>query len=96
VVSEDKTTGKKTTLAKTAAEGQVWNWGFGAVVEVYGVRQCSDYPANTSLVFKVHLYDQNRKVIANPGWVGSPAGSGISPKCNYGLNVTAIKETLDY
>ena len=96
VVSEDKTTGKKTTLAKSAAEGQIWNWGFAAVAEVYGVRQCSDYPANTSLVFKVHLYDQNRKVIANPGWVGSPAGSGISPKCNYGLNVTATKETLDY
>lgn len=96
VISEDQTTGKKTTLAKTPAEGQVWNWGFGAVVEVYGVQQCSDFPADTSLVFTVQLYDQNRNLISNPGWVGTPAGSGTSPWCNYGLIVTATDETLQY
>ena len=96
VISEDQTTGKKTTLAKTPAEGQVWNWGFGAVVEVYGVKQCSDFPADTSLVFTVQLYDQNRNLISNPGWTGTPAGAGTSPWCNYGLNVTATEETVEY
>jgi hypothetical protein len=96
VISEDETTGKKTTLSKTPADGQVWNWGFGAVLEVYGVRQCSDFPANNSVVFTVQLYDQSRNLISDPGWTGTPAGSGTSPWCNYGLNVTATQETLEY
>jgi len=96
VISEDETTGKKTTLRKTPAKEQVWDWGFGAVLEVYGVRQCSDFPANGSVVFTVQLYDQNRNVISNPGWSGTPAGVGTSPNCNYGLNVTATQETLEY
>ncbi len=96
VVSEDETTGKKTTLGMTPAEGQIWNWGFGAVLEVYGVRQCSDFPANESVVFTVQLYDQNRNVISNPGWTGTPAGASTSPNCNYGLNVTATQQTLEY
>jgi hypothetical protein len=96
VVSEDETTGKKTTLGSTPSDGQVWNWGFGAVLEVYGVRQCSDFPVNSTVVFTVQLYDQNRNVISNPGWIGTPAGAGTNPNCNYGLNVTATEETLEY
>jgi len=96
VVSADETTGKKTRLTKTPAEGQVWNWGFGAVLEVYGVKQCSDFPANASTVLTVQLYDQNRKLISNPGWTGFPPGQGTSPNCNYGLDVTATQETLEY
>ncbi|MFZ0800391.1 MAG: hypothetical protein WAM98_21605 [Terriglobales bacterium] len=96
VRSEDETTGKKTALAMSPAEGQVWNWGFGAVLEVYGVKQCSDFPANESVVFTAQLYDQNRNVISDPGWTGTPAGAGTSPSCNYGLNVTATQETLEY
>jgi len=96
VISEDETTGKKRTLSKTPAEGQVWNWGFGAVLEVYRVQQCSDFPANNSIVFTVQLYDQNRNLIANPGWTGTPAGSGTSPWCNYDLSVTSTQETLEY
>ncbi len=96
VISQDVTTGKKTTLGKTPAEGQVWNWGFGAVLEVYGVKQCSDFPANGSVVFTVQLYDQNRNLISNPGWAGTPASPGTNPNCNYGLNVTPAQETLDY
>jgi hypothetical protein len=96
VISEDNTTGKQTTLAKTPSEGQVWNWAFGAVAEVYGVDQCGDYPANADVVFTVRLYDQNRKLIANPPWEPAYAGSGTTPWCNYGLYVTAKKETLVY
>jgi hypothetical protein len=96
VVSEDRNTGQKTTLAKTPAAGQTWNWAFGAVTEDYSVQTCDDFPANTQVTFLVHLYDQNRKLIANPGWTGSPAGPGVQPQCNYGLKVTPTKETVEY
>ena len=96
VVSEDKTTGKKTTLAKTPADGQVWNWAFGAVTEDYGVVQCSDFPTNTGLTFTVHLFDQNRTRIADPGWQGTKAPPGTQPKCKYGVKVTKVKETVKY
>jgi hypothetical protein len=96
IISEDATTGKKTTLRKTPAAGQVWNWGFGAVLEVYGIGQCSDFPANTSVEFTVQLYDQNRQLISSPGWIADPAAAGTSPDCNYGLNVTATQETVEY
>lgn len=96
VISQDKTTGKKTTLSKTPSNGQVWNWAFGATLEVYGVQTCKDYPANTSTLFTVKLYDQNRKLIASPPWTAAPADPSTTPKCGYGLNVTAKQETLKY
>ena len=96
VVSEDKTTGRKTTLAKTPAEGQVWNWAFGAVSEDYGVVQCSDFPPDSGLTFTVHLYDQNQDRIANPGWQGASAPPGTKPQCKYGVKVTKTKETVEY
>ncbi len=95
VVSEDKTTGKKTTLAKTPADGQIWNWAFGAVSEDYGVVQCSDFPNNSGLTFTVKLYNQNGKVIANPNWTGTQWSSG-PPSCNYGWKITKTKETVKY
>ena len=95
VVSEDKTTGKKTTLAKTPAAGQIWNWAFGAVSEDYGVAQCSDFPDNSGLTFTVKLYNQNGKVITNPKWKGTQWNSG-PPQCNYGWKITKTKETVKY
>src|SRR5271157_472623 len=83
IVSEDKTTGKKTTLAKTPAAGQIWNWAFGAVSEDYGIVQCSDFPDDSSLTFTVQLYNQQRKLIGNPNWKGTQWSSG-PPSCNYG------------
>ena len=96
VISQDKTTGKKTTLAKTPAEGQVWNWAFGAVAEVYSVVQCSDYPTNNGLSFTVKVFDQNRKLIKSPPWTPYNAGSGTTPWCSYGLNITPKQETVEY
>lgn len=96
VISEDKTTGQKTTLAKTAADGQIWNWAFGAVTEDYGVISCDDFPANNSVTFLVRLYDQNEKLIYDPGWVGAPAPPNVQPQCNYGLKVTRTVETVEY
>lgn len=96
VISADRTTGQKTTLAKTPANNQMWNWAFGAVTEDYGVISCDDFPANTSVTFLVKLYDQNRELIANPGWTGTPAGANIKPQCGYGLKVTQKYETVQY
>jgi len=60
IVSKDQTTGKKTTLSKTPSDGQIWNWAFGAVMEIYGVTECSDFPkGNKSTVFTTQVYDQN-------------------------------------
>jgi len=96
VVSKDKTTGKKTTLATTPADGQVWNWAFGAVSEDYGIVQCDDFPANSGLTFTVYLYDQNQDRIADPGWQGTSAPPGTTPKCTYGVTATETKETVKY
>jgi len=95
VVSKDVTTGQKTTLAKTPADGQVWDLGFGAVTEDYNILQCSDFPDDSRLTFAVHLYDQNGKVISNPGWTGYVT-SNPNPNCNYGTKITKAKETLKY
>ncbi|HLB92878.1 MAG TPA: hypothetical protein VJK27_11085 [Terriglobales bacterium] len=96
IATKDLTTGKKSVLHQSPSQGQTWNWAFGAVSEDYGVKQCGDFPADSSVVFTVQLYDQNLNQISNPGWVGTPATEGTSPECNYGLNVTATEETLDY
>jgi len=95
IVSEDKTTGKKTTLAKSPADGQIWNWAFGAVSEDYGVVQCSDFPDDSSITFTVQLYNQQRKLIGNPNWQGTQWNSG-PPSCNYGWKITKTQETLKY
>lgn len=96
IVSKDVTTGKKTTLAKTPAHSQIWNWAFGAVSEDYGVVQCSDFPDNTGLTFNVKLYNKNWKLITNPGWTGTQWISNPDPKCDYGTKTTKTKETVEY
>jgi hypothetical protein len=96
VISEDKTTGKKTTLSKTPADGQTWNWAFGAVTEDYGVTACSQFPDDASLSFTTEVYDQNLTRISDPGWQGSPAGPDTTPKCKYGLKVGTSKEVVEY
>jgi len=97
IVSKDQTTGKKTTLSKTPSDGQIWNWAFGAVMEIYGVTECSDFPkGNKSTVFTTQVYDQNLNVISSPSWTAAPAGTNTKPKCGYGLTVAPTQETLKY
>jgi hypothetical protein len=96
VISKDVTTGQTTTLAKTPADGQVWNWAFGAVTEDYGVDECSEFPANSRLTLTVQLYDQNLVRIADPAWVGTGAAPGTTPNCSYGVETSNTKETVEY
>lgn len=96
IESQNQTTGKKTAIRNAGIEGQVWNWAFGAVLEVYGVKQCIDFPPNSSLSMSVQLYDQNGQLIGDPGWTAVPADPGTDPSCPYGLIVTPTEETLEY
>ncbi len=96
VVGKDETTGEETTLAKTPAEKQVWNWAFGAVSEDYGVGRCSDFPDNSGVTFTVRLYDQNGNPITNPDWQGTQWISNPNPNCSYGTKETRGAETVEY
>lgn len=96
VVSADVTTGTKTTLSKTSADGQIWNWAFGAVSEDYGLTKCTDFPANYGLTFTVQLYDQNGTLIATPGWQGTQWITNPIPKCRYGTKISGNRETVNY
>ncbi|HVM94460.1 MAG TPA: hypothetical protein VMT67_16685 [Terriglobales bacterium] len=96
IATQDLTTGKKSVLRKSPGDGQVWDWAFGAVLEAYGIRQCSDLPATTNTSFAVQLWDQNHNLISTPAWVPSYADPGTDPSCNYGIDITSTQQTLWY
>jgi hypothetical protein len=89
------TTGERTTLARTPAAGQVWDWVFGAVSEPYGVVACTDFPDNSGLTFTVRVFDENGNVTIPDWqenmWIGNP-----NPRCNYGTTITNTRETVRY
>jgi hypothetical protein len=96
ITTKDESTGTKSVMNQVNPDGQIWNWAFGAVLEVYGVRQCSDFPSTASTALTVQLFDPNLNPIADAGWTAYPAGSGVTPQCSYGLDVTDTIETLEY
>jgi len=97
VVTEDVTTGKKTTLSNTPSEGQTFNWAFSGALEVYNIAKCADYPKNGSITFSnVKLYDDTFTLISSPAWSIASWASGLTPQCSYGGTVSATKTTLDY
>jgi hypothetical protein len=93
---KDETTGHSTALQKSPADGQTWNWAFGAVSEDYDLVQCSDFPNDTSLTFTVTLYNQDLQVISNPSWSGTQWISNPDPACNYATQTSATQETVEY
>jgi hypothetical protein len=86
VLSEDKTSGKSTTLSNTPSDGQVWNWGFGAVLEAYSVTSCKQYPAADTISFSTTLYNDSLQAISSPGWTGYLRTSS-KPSCSYSQTV---------
>jgi hypothetical protein len=97
ITTEDKTTGKGTTLKKTPSEGQTFTWAQGAALEVYEIVKCSDYPPNKSATFyNLALYDENFKKYPNPGWVLFNYSGGLTPQCGYNGTMGTTKVTLDY
>jgi hypothetical protein len=95
VVTKNKTTGEKTTLARTRGHGQVWNWVFGAVAEPYGVVACTDFPDNAGVTFTVNVYDENGDPII-PDWQGDRWIGNPNPQCAYGTTITNRRETVKY
>jgi len=81
----DLKTGVFTKLYNESNFGQTFNWGFGSVLEVYDVKQCSDYPAGGSLEStNVSVYNDKFQKIT-PSWeTWLPDGSNPSPNCHYG------------
>jgi hypothetical protein len=44
---------------KECANGQIFNWAFGGVMEPYSVISCDDYPPDGELSFdKIKVFDQ--------------------------------------
>jgi uncharacterized repeat protein (TIGR03803 family) len=97
VITEDVSTGGIATMSHTPSEGQTFNWAFAGALEVYNLKQCSDYPPNGALTFSdVALYDYNFDRISNPGWSITNDASGLTPQCGYSGQVAATQATLDY
>lgn len=86
----DENTGGSTSLNNTPSDGQVFNWAFAGVLEVYNIAQCSDYPPNGGTVFSLQYLD------GNPGWSFEDRYSGLTPQCNYGGQATATQVETNY
>jgi hypothetical protein len=95
VEAKETGSGQTTTLTATPSEGQVFNWAFGAALEVYGVNNCDEYPDSTGDTFTVQLYNNEGELIKHPGWTGHVA-SGITPQCDFNVTTSATKERLGW
>ena len=76
-------TGENTALTDTPSDGQIFNWTFGGVMEVYYVVPCWDYTAGGHLTFHNNVVlDQHLNPVFNPKWsVGfNPI---VTPRCYY-------------
>jgi hypothetical protein len=95
IFSIDLQSGQSTTLSNTPSAGQVFNWAFGAVLEVYGVNSCDDYPKNRQASFSVVVLDEHLHPIGNPDW-STVYNSTDTPQCNYAVNTTPHRVALLY
>ena len=93
VTSTDVSTGQTTTL-KTASYGQLFNWYFGGVMEVYGVGACTQLPASGSITFTNVLVHDTSNAIVTPTW--RPYVASGAPRCNYGVNASANQTQLTF
>jgi hypothetical protein len=91
----DYTTHKVTYLINSSSHGQTFNWAFGAVLEVYNVIKCSDYPPNGSFVTNAQLLDYKFKE-ALPSWTLSKLYTKLTPQCGYGAHANSSEITLTY
>ena len=78
ILSSDVTSGKSTTL-NTSSYGQVFDWVFGGVLEVYGVSQCGEFPNATTEDF-TNISVQGAGPITQP-WQQMLVTN--SPACGY-------------
>ncbi len=94
IVTWDLQNGKFSELLNSSSQRQTFNWAFGGVLEVYNVKQCSDYPNNpngfnggthTMSFDQILLYNYKEQHIANPAWsFWKAVGNNATPQCSYG------------
>ena len=90
IVIVDEENGNFSQLLKSSNFGQTFNWAFGAVLEVYNVAKCGDYPGAEISGYKGGLSFYNESVLDDnfvsitPAWTVTNLSSGLSPQCNYG------------
>lgn len=96
VLSLDMSTGQGTILENTPSEGQIFNWGFGGVLETYYVTSCGDLPRDRWTTFEdIQLFDQNLNPIRRTQWQ-TAWNSTETPQCNFGVWATPRTVTLTY
>ncbi|WP_052717339.1 hypothetical protein [Chromobacterium vaccinii] len=98
VETRDVTQNTLTTLSHTSNYGQSFNWAFGGVLEVYGVANCQNYPADGAISFRsIQLLDINEQVISSPvslAWSANVLRQGGG--CNYHAAASAAATALSY
>ena len=70
IVTTDMQNGLSSRMAQAPAFNQTFNWALGGVLEVYNVKQCTDFPSNGSISFNdIRLVDNLGRLVAQPEWV---------------------------
>lgn len=96
VLSLDMSTGQGTILENTPSEGQLFNWGFGGVLETYSVIACKDLPRDRRISFEeIQLFDQNLDPVRHVQWT-TAANSSETPACDFGVKADPHRVTLLY
>jgi hypothetical protein len=90
----DQNTNQSSVL-QTSSWGVALNWVFPAVLEVYGVTACNDFPASGKLTFS------NQAYTTVSGSKGTSANwnlslGSVSPACSYGGQNNGSSVTLDF
>jgi hypothetical protein len=91
IVTKDLRSGKSSELLMSSSQGQTFNWAFAGALEVYNIKQCSDYPSDGNLpeshtisFEELGLFDDKFLRIRNPVWSVSNISDGLTPQCGYG------------
>jgi len=94
VLTLDLSTGDSTTLSDTPSDGQIFNWAFGAVLEVDNIVSCDDFPPNRHLRFdKITVFDQDLKAIPDMKWTAY-VDTPVTPQCDHALEVEDHGHTI--
>jgi hypothetical protein len=96
IVTWDLQNNKFSELYNTSNFKQTFNWAFGGVLEVYKIKQCSDYPNNpdgfnggthTTSFNDILLYNYKEQFVPNPPWSITNWANGLTPQCSYGASL---------
>jgi hypothetical protein len=94
VYIKDETTGAWSLLYKESNFDQTFNWIFPAVMEVYSLSKCSNYPTKSISFYDVVMYNYQFNHVSPQLYVH--INKKVSPQCGYGAHGTDSKVTLTY